>query len=179
MQEYFILSWRRIQDRNYVPIVASAFSHIGLAHFAFNMVSLYSFAGFLASMPFIRPNHLLILTFGSAVCGSVGFLAHVRYQDAQRSRSSYAVPEQAALGASGVVMGMGTAAAILAPRAQFLLMGVVPMPLWLLTAGYLVYDSWYLNDSSSRIGHSGHLGGMAFGALYSILRLRRLRTFYF
>jgi membrane associated rhomboid family serine protease len=53
--------------------------------------------------------------------------------------------------------------------------GIIPLPLWATVAGYAVYDGYYLNDNNSRIGHAGHLGGLAFGIAYYLLRLRGLR----
>jgi membrane associated rhomboid family serine protease len=41
--------------------------------------------------------------------------------------------------------------------------------------GYAAYDGYYLNSENSRIGHAGHLGGLAFGIGYYLLRLRGLR----
>jgi membrane associated rhomboid family serine protease len=48
--------------------------------------------------------------------------------------------------------------------------------LWATVAGYAVYDGYYLNDNKSRVGHAGHLGGLAFGIAYYLLRLRGLRV---
>lgn len=70
-----------------------------------------------------------------------------------------------------MVMGLGTAAALLKPSATMLLFGVVPVPLWLLMGGYFFYDAYYLNRMD-RVGHAGHLGGLGFGVLYYMLRLR-------
>lgn len=72
-------------------------------------------------------------------------------------------------------MGVSTVATCFYPNVRMLLMGVVPMPLWALTAGYIIYDGYFLNDAGATIGHAGHLGGAAFGALYYLLRLRMLK----
>jgi membrane associated rhomboid family serine protease len=79
------------------------------------------------------------------------------------------------LGFSGAIMGLSTVAACLAPQAKFALYGIIPVPLWALVTGYAVYDGYYLNSAESRIGHAGHLGGLAFGVVYYLARLRGLR----
>lgn len=71
-------------------------------------------------------------------------------------------------------MGLGASAAMLAPTANMLLFGIVPVPMWALFAGYTVYDTYYLDNPASRTGHAAHLGGGAFGAIFYTLVLRRL-----
>jgi membrane associated rhomboid family serine protease len=85
------------------------------------------------------------------------------------------VDYQRGLGFSGALMGITSVAACLAPRAQVQLYGIIPMPLWGIVLGYAAYDGYYLNNANSRIGHAGHLGGLAFGIGYYLLRLRGLR----
>lgn len=79
------------------------------------------------------------------------------------------------LGFSGAVMSISTVTACLAPKARMLLMGFIPMPLWGLVTGYAVYDGYFLNDPNTRTAHAGHLGGLAFGILYYVLKLRGMK----
>ena len=53
------------------------------------------------------------------------------------------------------------------------LFGIIPVPLWVILAGYVAVDTFYLDNTQSRTGHAAHLGGAAFGAAYSALVLRR------
>lgn len=71
-----------------------------------------------------------------------------------------------------MVMGMGAAATLLAPMTQMVVL-VFPAPLFLVTAGYVAADTYYLDSKTSRIGHAAHLGGLAFGAVYYFVSLRR------
>lgn len=73
-------------------------------------------------------------------------------------------------------MGLTSVAACLAPHAKFQIYGIIPVPLWGLCAAYGLYDGYYLNDNNSRIGHAGHLGGLAFGLAYYLLVLRGLKV---
>lgn len=111
------------------------------------------------------PLHLGALMLGSAVAGSAGFL----YQQASKSTNAPTY----ALGASGMVMGIGMAAAMLRPKTPMAIFGIVPAPLWAILGGYVAIDSFYLDHPQSRIGHAAHLAGAAFGAAYYLLVLRR------
>lgn len=160
----FLLSTRHIQAGKYWTLVTSAFSHKDFNHLLFNMFGLHAFSTIMI-YSIGSPVQLGALMLGSAVAGSAGYL----YQQAQ---SSSVVPSFA-LGASGMVMGIGTAAAMLRPKTPMALFGIIPAPLWALVAGYVAIDSYYLDHPQSRIGHSAHLGGAVFGALYYTLFLRR------
>ena len=69
-------------------------------------------------------------------------------------------------------MGLGAAVSLKMPSNKVLLMGVIPMPVWLLMVGYVFYDSARLDDQTSTTGHAAHLGGAVFGALYYLVALR-------
>ncbi|KAF2466698.1 rhomboid-domain-containing protein [Lindgomyces ingoldianus] len=147
-------------------ILSSCFTHMSFMHFATNMVGVYYLGQFLTVTPGISPGRLLTLVLGSGITGGIGYLA-------QRSIQSEGVRDyKRALGFSGAVMGVGTVAACLYPRAKVAIYGIVPVPLWLLMTGYLVYDGFYLSQEGARVAHAGHLGGLAFGAVYFLLRLR-------
>ncbi|KAF2099993.1 hypothetical protein NA57DRAFT_75495 [Rhizodiscina lignyota] len=167
MYSNFVISGDHIKANRYWTIVTSAFSHISEGHFLGNMITLYAFGSLLATFPGMRVANLAVLSFGSAVSGSLGWLLHER-------RDEQAYVQRHAVGASGMIMGLGAAAACLTPTTTFLLFGIVPMPLWMLVGGYFLYDSYYLDSKDSRVGHAGHLGGLAFGVAYYALRLRRL-----
>lgn len=134
---------------------------------------------------------VLMLAVGSACAGSFAW----HYQQAPTSsfkqqkqnpdiwrhaglRGSHdrviTITKKMALGASGMVQGIAAAATLLAPVAPIYLMFIpVPIPLFVVTIGYVAYDTYNLDSKTSRIGHSAHLGGFAFGVLYYFLSLRR------
>lgn len=126
--------------------------------------------------------HILAIALGSAVAGSGGFLlnqkakiinsAATRIRNFGNMRSS---PQYAsAIGASGAVMGVSAVATCLLPTMPISIFLIpISIPLWLVTAGYALFDGYYLDSQTSRTAHAGHLGGLAFGALYYAAYLRK------
>jgi membrane associated rhomboid family serine protease len=150
--------------------LTSTFSHEEIWHFAGNMLTAYYLGRFLCYSPVITPVRLVIITLGAGLTGSVGYLYN-RFT----ATGGNGVDYKRGLGFSGALMGITSVAACLAPRAQVLIYGIIPMPLWGMVLGYGFYDGYYVNDSTSQVGHAGHLGGLAFGIMYYLLGLRGLR----
>lgn len=78
-----------------------------------------------------------------------------------------------ALGASGAVMGVLVAFAWLFPRRKILLFLILPIEVRWLVALYALFDLYPVIlalvtrvPSATGVGHSAHLGGLAFGLLY-------------
>lgn len=167
------LNLDKFRNGNYTSLLTAAFTHVDLFHILSNMVSVYFLGSFLAAAPVITPMRYLTIALGSGIAGGVGALFNRYYK--LRSEGPNARDYSRTLGFSGAVMGIGAVAACMNPHARVLIYGIVPMPLWAMTAAYAVYDGFYLNDSNSRISHAGHLGGLAFGLVYYFTRLHRLR----
>lgn len=166
LQENFLISSISFQNgKRWWTLFTSSISHIELGHFITNMISLWAFSSVLLDRNGIDGRHLAALIIGSGIMGGLGTLYHDSNKPLHKRRP--------ALGASGAVMGVGAAAALLVPGAQMAVMGIIPLPLWAVIAGYFAFDTYYLNSENSRIGHAGHLGGLAYGALYYTIVLRR------
>jgi len=151
-------------------MLTSAFSHIGLGHFLFNMIAFHQFSQLLVVTPGLKAiRHFGTLIVGSALAGSAAFLSHDKTAVSVGGRQV----ERSGLGFSGVVSGVATALALLHPYQRMLLMGVVPVPLWLLGIGYVAYDSYAMENPDSTVAHDAHLGGAIFGAAYYMIALRR------
>ncbi|KAH5505493.1 hypothetical protein HBI29_132450 [Parastagonospora nodorum] len=159
-----------LHNNAYHTLLTSTFTHFNLFHLAANMFTTYYLGQFLCYAPVITPGRLLTIAIGAGLTGSVGYLWQ-RYL----STGAKGVDYRRGVGFSGALMGVISVAACLAPSAKVQLYGIVPVPLWALVVGYAAYDGYYLNDNNSRIAHSGHLGGLAFGLAYYVLRLRGLR----
>ncbi|KAG9192165.1 hypothetical protein G6011_10899 [Alternaria panax] len=159
---------------NYFSMLTSVFTHVDIGHIFSNMFTVYFMGSFLASAPIITPFRYLTIALGSGLAGSVGYLFNRYYQ--LQAEGPHARDYTRGIGFSGAVMGISTVAACLAPHSQVLIYGIVPMPLWALVTGYAIYDGYYVNSTNSRIGHAGHLGGLAFGLVYYFARLRGLRV---
>ncbi|KAH7095117.1 hypothetical protein FB567DRAFT_511784, partial [Paraphoma chrysanthemicola] len=160
-----------LDNHAYYTLLTSTFTHTDLFHLGGNMLTAYFLGSFLCSSALITPARLLTIALGSGVTGSIGFL-YQRYL----ASGSKGVDYKRGLGFSGALMGITSVAACLAPKAKFLIYGIVPMPLWALVLGYGFYDGYYVNNEKSRVAHAGHLGGLAFGIAYYLLRLRGLRV---
>ena len=159
-------------------MITSAFVHHDLTHFLFNMMAFHAFGTILSFIPGIGGGFITSLALGSAIAGSTAWLYQ---QNADRFvKTSRPTPlghmgrSMSAIGASGMVMGLSGAATCLMPFAPMHIFFIpVAVPLWLTSALYIAADLYFLRSADSRIGHSAHLGGTAFGALFYMVYLRR------
>ena len=162
LRETCLVSVDRIKSHRYYTLLTSTISHQEPVHLLSNMYTLHLFSAILWRCPGLKLGHFVILTLGSGIAGSAAYVIQKLKQGLY----------QPALGASGMVMGMGAAASLLVPRQPMLFMGIVPMPLGAIVAGYAAFDTYYLTSNSS-VAHSGHLGGLIFGSAYYFLSLYR------
>lgn len=147
-------------------LVTFQFMHANTFHLLFNMIGLF----------FLGP--MLERTWGSQrflvfylTCGAVGGALFVL-------ASLAGVMGGALVGASGGVLGMLAACAVLFPHVTVILM-FFPMPIR--TAAVLLTAVYFLNVLSGGINDGGdlcHLGGMATGAAWVLAgpRMRQWRT---
>lgn len=174
-----LCSTENMRSGRYYTLITSALSHQEPMHFGFNMISFYAFGSIMSWIPGIGAVHVISLSIGSAVAGSLSWLYHQQTKNPQSQDRRWGPNAQhvsqimsAAQGASGMVMGAAAAATCLMPFAPMNLMFIpIPIPLWIVTSLYAAVDIWYL-DSGSRIGHSAHLGGSIYGVLYYLAYLR-------
>lgn len=158
----FVLSWEGIQNGRYYTLLTSAFMHNGFGHLAFNMVGLYSFAPQIITLFGLSPFSVLFV--GSAITGGV-----VQYWLWNENKEYHG----AAVGASGALFGILTALTCVMPRQSIMLM-FIPMPMWVAAGISVVASVAGLQGYWGQgIGHADHLGGMAFGAVFWALVLRR------
>ncbi|KIX01472.1 uncharacterized protein Z518_09198 [Rhinocladiella mackenziei CBS 650.93] len=171
LTKHFTLKLDDVKQERWWTLITPAFSHIQSDHIFGNLLAFSTFSRMLLTCG-IGPLRYGLLILGSAVSGHLAFL----YQASLRQPRGWAFftqrAELQALGLSGVVMGLGVAVSLAAPRAKILVFGAVPMPVWLLMVLYIVYDSAGLEDPTSTVGHAAHLGGAAFGAAFYLLALR-------
>ncbi|KAK3715548.1 hypothetical protein LTR37_007036 [Vermiconidia calcicola] len=178
LDENFKLSLNNWKDGRAWTIITSAFSHQMLAHFAFNMMSFHAFGTILGFVPGIGPLHVLSLCFGSAVMSSGAWLYQQQLRTPNQRQTILGgkittATTRSALGASGMVMGAGAAAACLMPFAPIQVFLIpVSIPLWVATLAYVGADTYFLRSETSPIGHAAHLGGSIFGFAYYFAFLR-------
>lgn len=143
------------------------FLHANLAHIFWNMFVLYFFGTMLEK--FWGSRKFLIFYL---VCGATGgifypFLAHIGWLGVARL-----------VGASGSILGMLAAAAILFPKMIVYIFGVFPMRMSILAIiiGVMSLFSILRPDVSANAGgEAAHLGGMFAGAIYVLSERWRQR----
>lgn len=132
-------------------MVTSGFIHGDPFHLFMNMLALYFLGPYLELTT--GTVGFLIIYFASLIAGSAwSFMEH--YRD----------PNYRALGASGAVSGITTAAAVFYPFAQIMLFFALPMPLGVFAICYIVFSAWASRSNiRDGIGHAAHLGGALMG----------------
>lgn len=201
LHDHCTLSWHNINEGRYHTLITSAFSHNNTLHFGGNMFALMAFGSVIASAG-VGPIALLGLSIGSALASSAAWLYHEKQSGREEKKKPWkservsgfsswvrtfsSSPDQwgprtivrhVALGASGVVMGLGGAATCLAPMSPMYLMLIpIPIPLFVITGAYFAFDAFYLDKGfrigDAKVGHSAHLGGVAMGVVYYLTFLR-------
>jgi membrane associated rhomboid family serine protease len=143
-------------------LLTCAFCHDRAAvwHILFNMVLLYWFGTRLETIHGTR--EFVLFYLAAALCSSLAYVALALHGGSK----------EAAIGASGAVMGVMVLYTIYYPFETFLAFWFLPVPLWVLLGLYVVYDLHpvLLTLAGDRVGdgvaHAAHLGGLAFGLLY-------------
>ena len=138
-------------------LVTPIFLHGGIFHLACNMLVLY-WAGSRLEDRYGSREFLLFYLISGTFANTVYLLMQVA-----------GVTEPAlSLGASGSVMAVFVLFACHHPREQILLMGIVPMRVWLLLVLYLGFDIMgALGDRNTRgVAYFVHLAGALFGFVY-------------
>lgn len=172
MLDNYTLSWRNLQEGRWRTLFTSALSHSALDHLLFNMISWHALASFGVLGAGLSARAVLGLGAGAALAGDFASLYHWGQPSGQPSN------DRAGLGASGAISGLATALACKHPRAPFQFAFIpIPIPLWGLVVGYLVYDSFRMG-AKDNIGHAAHVGGSLSGVLMYALFLRRPRIPY-
>lgn len=170
LYDHFMVSPDGLLEQHRVwTLVTYSFSQRELWHLFWNMVFLYWFGKDLEQV-YGRRNLAVIYVVG-AVGGAVAQVAFNVHQ------GWLARPM---LGASASVMAVVVATTLLFPTRRVLIWGVIPSPLWVLAAVYLLVDvlgfARELGGAFSRVGHVGHLGGALAGAVFKLLDLRPFRS---
>ena len=150
--------WTTLQVWRYVTY---QFLHGGFWHVAINMLVLYMFGGLLERLwgdgRFLR---------FYLVCGVAGGLMYplLLGLNVLQPNAYGAAP---LIGASGSILGILAACAILFPRLPVYVLGIFPIPLWVAAVGTMaiaLLTVW--NHGPNAGGEAAHLGGMIAGGVY-------------
>ncbi|MGI9518086.1 MAG: rhomboid family intramembrane serine protease [Pirellulaceae bacterium] len=126
----------------------------GIWHIAFNMLTLF-FLGVAVEQKYGRTEFLKFYILAILVAGTVWLLVQVL-----RSQPASAV------GASGAVAAVVMLFILNFPKQTLLLMGIIPMPAWVLGVLFIGMDVLNSMNHESRIAAEAHLAGAAFAAIY-------------
>ncbi len=150
-----MLSLAGIRSGEYWQLVSSLFLHQDFFHFFFNMFSLYIFGSMVA--PILGPKRFLILYFTAGIVGNLCWLG-----TATQTESGFL------LGASGAVMGVIIAAAMMLPDVPMLLLFIpFPMKLKTMAVVFICIELFnqYFNSGVSNVAYIAHIGGFLGGML--------------
>ena len=163
IQETLWLSADGIKDGMFWQPLTAMFMHGGFTHLLFNMWGLYIFGAIVA--PRLGGRAFLSLYLFSGLLGNLLWLL-----------TAWNSSIQAVLcGASGAVMGVTAAAAVMAPDTPMLLL-FIPFPIKLKTMAvvFLVLEIiMEITNRQSDIAHLVHIGGFVFGYLFLKFFFRR------
>ena len=162
-EEMLMLSVDGIRRGMYWQPLTAMFMHGGFSHILFNMWGLYIFGGIVA--PRLGGRAFLALYLTTGLIGNLLWLASVWRGD---------IPT-VLCGASGAVMGVTAAAAVMAPEIPMLLL-FIPFPIKLRTMAIVFFALeivMELTGSQSNVAHLAHIGGLVGGYLFLKVFFRR------
>ncbi len=142
---------RMRRNKEWYRAVTSGFIHGDPFHLFMNMLALYFMGPYLELTT--GTFGFLVIYFAALLAGSAWtYMDHFRDMNYK------------ALGASGAVSGITTAAAVFYPFAEIRLFFALPMPLGVFALCYIVFSAW-ASRSNMRdgIGHGAHLRGALAG----------------
>lgn len=139
-------------------LVSYQFLHdpVGFGHIFVNMLILYFFGPMLERLWGSRRFLVFYL-----VCGAMGGLLYTVLVLVR-----LLAPPLPLIGASGAILGMIAAAAIMFPKARVYVMGIFPIQLWVLAVILALISIMTLSRHDNAGGEVAHLAGMAAGAAY-------------
>jgi len=166
----FMLQWFGVSSNLDVLIfrpwtlITSIFLHLDFWHILFNMIMLW-IAGWIFSQ-FMPPKRIYWIYLLGGVVGNILYILSYNYFPV----FEYAVSHSVALGASGGVLAVLTAAATKVPNfpVRLFLFGEVRLK-WL-TIVLIILDIINIRSGNSG-GHFAHLGGALFGFLFVFIPL--------
>lgn len=153
---------RILKEGEYYRMVSAGFVHAGIAHLAFNMITLYFFGPVLEYR--LGPGQFLLLYFGSELAAHGLTLA-------LKART----PGYAAIGASGAVSGVVFAFCLFYPLEYLYLFFALPIPAIVFAVGYVLISVYAMQNPAGQrgatggIAHEAHVGGAIAGLIITLL----------
>lgn len=157
--EWFVLraDWFSEPWRAYGLITYSLLhSTSGLSHLLFNGIALFFFGRSIEARLGGR-EYLLFFFTAAAFAGIVWSVSELAVEGERTP---------VLLGASGGIAAIIVLFALWYPNVQVYLMGVLPVPAWLMAFLFIGQDVWGAVGRSGNVAYTAHLGGALFGYLY-------------
>jgi membrane associated rhomboid family serine protease len=134
-------------------IVFSIFGHFSLNHLFFNMLFLF-FSGLMFEQIFGGKKLIILYLIGGVFGNLLELIASQLAPDI--------FPNHYVIGASGSIMSIFASVAIYRPNTPVHLLGIIPVPIYVLALFFLAKDLIGLG-SKDEIAHFAHLGGAIMG----------------
>ena len=173
MREHFTVSAAGVlRQHNFHTLITSCFSHNEMWHFAFNMITFYTFAS--TPLAVLGGTRFLALYFGGGLVSSFAQIMspYIIPDSWPASRYGYLTERTAGLGASGAINALVAWNILAMPRATVLLYGIIPMPLALFGLGFIAMDAYSLYFGGTNVGNAAHLSGAAVGTIFFLVTRR-------
>jgi membrane associated rhomboid family serine protease len=155
---------RNLREGRYHTLLTSTLTHYNLTHLGLNMFALWGFGQTVVA--FYGVPTFAILWVGSGIAG--GLLQSYFWV---KNPNPYV--ETKAMGASGSILGIFAALTCVMPMATVTLV-IIPMPMFVAAAATIGLSVGALKEGwMPYVGHADHLGGMAFGAFWWLVAMRR------
>lgn len=158
-----LILWPPAIDRGkqYDRLVTHGFIHADWMHLIFNMVTLWSFGGFMETFYVERIGYIGYLAFYLSAIVIAILPTYMRHRHDAGYRS---------LGASGAVSAVLFAFILLKPWSPiYIFLIPIGIPAFLFAAIYVGYSIWMDKRGGDNINHSAHLYGAAYGIMFTLL----------
>jgi membrane associated rhomboid family serine protease len=130
--------------------------HVGLAHLAFNVITLYFFGPLIETV--VGPWIFLAIYLGSELAANG--LTYWRHKDD---------PNYSAVGASGAISGVLFSFVLFAPFELLYIFFAIPMPAIVFAVLYVVLSIYSSRQGGGRVAHEAHLGGALGGLVLTLI----------
>lgn len=149
--------FRVVREREWSRWLTAGFVHVGLAHLAFNMITLFFFGPVVEAT--IGSGRFLAVYIGSELAANA--LTYWRHRDN---------PQYSAVGASGAVSGVLFAFCLFFPFEKIYLF-FIPVGIWAVVFAplYIVMSIYAANQGGGRVAHEAHIGGAIGGLVLTLL----------
>lgn len=137
--------------------ITAGFVHVGFAHLAFNMITLFFFGPTIEGV--IGPGRFLAVYIGSELAANG--LTYLRH----KNNAAYS-----AVGASGAISGVLFSFCLFFPFDKIYLM-FIPIGIWAIVFAplYIALSVYAAAQGGGKVAHEAHLGGALGGLLLTIL----------